>query len=159
MDGFTGSRKKASDYAELRRRGLGRVYLGLESGHDPLLAYVRKPASRGQAVDAVRAIKAGGASVGVIVMIGLGGRAFAEGHVRDTVTAINAMQLGAGDLLFFSELVEVPGTAYPRVAGADGVEPLPLGERLVQAEALRAGLVFDGRPPQIAKYDVREFVY
>ncbi len=158
VDGFTGSRKKASDYAELRRRGLGRVYLGLESGHDPLLAYVRKPASRGQAVDAVRAIKAGGASVGVIVMIGLGGRAFAEGHVRDTVTAINAMQLGAGDLLFFSELVEVPGTAYPRVAGADGVEPLPLGERLVQAEALRAGLVFDGRPPQIAKYDVREFV-
>jgi len=159
VDGFTGARKTAADYAELRRRGLGRVYIGLESGHDPLLAFVRKPATRGEAVDAVRAIKGGGASVGVIVMIGLGGRAFAEGHVRDTIAALNDMSLGAGDMLFFSELVEVPGTMYPRAAAEAGTDPLPAEERLAQAEAIRAGLVFDRRPPQVARYDVREFVY
>jgi radical SAM superfamily enzyme YgiQ (UPF0313 family) len=159
VDGFTGARKSASDYAELRRRGLGRVYVGLESGHDPLLDFIRKPATSAQAVDTVRAIKDGGASVGVIAMIGLGGRAFAAGHVRDTVAAINAMGLGDGDLLFFSELVEVPGTAYPASAAAAGIEPLQVEERLAQAEAIRAGLVFAARPPQLARYDVREFVY
>ncbi len=159
VDGFTGLRKTAADYAELRLRGLGRVYVGLESGHDPLLAFVRKPASREQVVETVRTIKAGGASVGVIVMIGLGGRAFAEGHVRDTIAAVSQMGLGAGDLLFFSELVEAPGTAYPQAAAAAGIEPLSLDERRVQTEAVQAGLVFDGRPPQVARYDVTEFVY
>jgi Radical SAM superfamily len=159
VDGFTGIRKSAGDYAELRRRGLGRVYVGLESGHDPLLAFVRKPATRDQAVETVRAIKAGGAQVGVIVMIGLGGRAFAGGHVRDTVSALNQMGLGAGDLLFFSELIEVPGTAYPLAAAAASVEPMPADERMAQAEAIRTGLVFEGPPPQLAKYDVREFIY
>jgi hypothetical protein len=159
VDGFTGARKSAADYAELRGRGLGRVYVGLESGHDPLLAFVRKPASREQAVETVHAIKAGGAQVGVILMVGLGGRAFAEGHVRDTVAAVNEMGLGAGDLLFFSELTEIPGTAYPKVAAAADIEPLPLQERLAQADAIRAGLRFAGPAPQMAKYDVREFIY
>jgi radical SAM superfamily enzyme YgiQ (UPF0313 family) len=135
------------------------VYVGLESGHDPLLAFVRKPASREQAVETVRAIKAGGAQVSVILMIGLGGWAFAEGHVRDTVAAVNEMGLGAGDLLFFSELIDIPGTAYPRVAAAADIESLPLQERMAQAEAIRAGFRFEGPAPQMAKYDVREFIY
>ena len=50
---------------------------------------------------------------GVIVMTGLGGERFAEGHERDTAAAINAMGLGEGDLLYFSDLVEVPSTSYP----------------------------------------------
>ena len=113
----------------------------------------------GEEEAAVRAIKAGGAQVGVVLMVGLGGRAFAEGHVRDTVAAVNEMRLGAGDLLFFNELVEVPGTAYPQVAAAADIEPLSLDERLAQAEAIRERLVFDAPPPQLAKYDVREFIY
>jgi len=159
VDGFTGVRKTAADYALLRERGLRRVYVGLESGHDPLLAFVRKPASRDQAVEAVRAIKAARVAVGVIVMIGLGGRRFAAGHVEDTIAAVNAMRLAPDDFLFFSDLVEVPGTAYPRLAASGDVQPLPLGERLAQLDAIRAGLVFEGRPPHLARYDVREFVY
>lgn len=159
VDGFTGLRKTSADYAELRSKGLGRVYVGLESGHDALLAFVRKPASRAQAVEAVRTIKAGGAPVGVIVMTGLGGQEFAAGHVRDTIAAVNDMRLGASDLLFFSDLVEAPGTTYPQTAAAHNIQPLSLDERLAQVAAVRAGLVFEGQPPQVARYDVREFVY
>jgi len=159
VDGFTGARKTAVDYAALREKGLRRVYVGLESGHDPLLAFVRKPAARDQAVEAVRAIKAGGVSVGVIVMIGLGGERFAAGHVRDTIAAVNDMRFGPDDLLFFSDLVEVPGTAYPQRAADEDVRPLALDARLAQFAAVRAGLVFEGRPPHLARYDVREFVY
>jgi hypothetical protein len=159
VDGFTGLRKTAADYGRLRERGLRKVYVGLESGHDPLLAFVRKPATSRQAVEAVRAIKNGGVSVGVIVMAGLGGRRFSAGHVADTTAAVNEMRLGGSDLLYFSDLVEVPGTAYPQLAADTDVGPLALGERLAQIAAIRAGLVFPSAPPRVARYDVREFVY
>jgi radical SAM superfamily enzyme YgiQ (UPF0313 family) len=159
VDGFTGVRKTAAEYRLLSHLGLRRVYVGLESGHDPLLAFVRKPATRGQAVETVRALKAGSVSVGVIVMAGLGGRRFSGGHVSDTIRAVNAMALDAGDLLYFSDLVEVPGTAYPQLAAGEDVRPLPLEDRLAQIAAIRAGLRFPAAPPRSARYDVREFVY
>ena len=159
VDGFAGLHKTAGDYGALRDKGLRRVYVGLESGHDELLAFVRKPATRAQAVETVRAIKAGRVAVGVIVMAGLGGRRFASGHVADTVRALNEMRLDEGDLLYFSDLVEVPGTAYPQLAADADVAPLALDDRLAQIAAIRERLSFPGRPPRAARYDVREFVY
>ena len=43
VDGFTGTLKNSRDYRLLHHLGLRRVYVGLESGHDPLLAFVKKP--------------------------------------------------------------------------------------------------------------------
>ncbi|HSK11294.1 MAG TPA: radical SAM protein, partial [Vicinamibacterales bacterium] len=159
VDAFTGVHKEAADYARLGTLGLSRVYVGLESGHDPLLAFVKKPGTSSQAVDTVASLKAAGVQVGVIVMIGLGGQRFAAPHLEDTARAINAMRLGPGDILYFSDLVEVPGTSYPVVARESGLEPLDLRARLDQLAALRARLAFPGRGPQLARYDVREFVY
>jgi len=159
VDGFSGARKTDTDFRLLSHFGLRRVYVGLESGHDPLLAFVRKPGDAAAAVETVRAIKAGGVSAAVIVMTGLGGETYAEGHVRDTVDVLNAMGLAAGDLLYFSDLVDVPQTAYPRLAAAEGVRPLTAEARTAQRAAMRARLRFAAAPPQIATYDVREFVY
>lgn len=159
VDGFTGSLKDPESYRELGRRGLKRVYIGLESGHDPLLAFVRKPGTGAQAIETVRAIKSAALSVGVIVMIGLGGDRFASGHVADTTCVLNAMGLGTGDLVYFSDLVEVPGTSYPALAQEAHVRPLPLGARIAQLAAIRKGLVFPAAPPKFARYDIREFVY
>lgn len=159
VDAFTGHRKDAADYRQLRYLGLRRVYVGLESGHDPLLAFARKPGYSADAIETVTAIKEAGVQVGVIVMIGLGGARYADSHVRDTVAALNAMGLGQGDLLYFSDLVEMPGTSYPALAAAEGVQPLDAESRLMQQRAIRAGLQFPGVPPQMAVYDVREFVY
>ena len=159
VDGFTGARKTAGDYRRLASLGLRRVYVGLESGHDPLLAFVGKPGSADDAVDTVRAVKAGGLHAGVIVMTGLGGDRYAEGHVRDTARALNAMGLGDGDLLYFSDLVETPATAYPRLATEHGIRGLTAPERAAQRQALRERLVVAGAGPKLATYDVREFVY
>lgn len=159
VDGFTGARKDADAYRELAALGLKKVYIGLESGHDPLLSFVGKPGQGAQAVDTVHAIKAAGVSVGVIVMIGLGGVRFAEPHVSDTAAVINRMALGPDDLLYFSDLVEMPGTPYPALARAANLGALSLGERIVQLRSLRSRLAFPGAPPKMARYDVREFVY
>jgi hypothetical protein len=159
VDGFTGALKDAHAYRRLRGLGLARVYIGLESGHDPLLAFVRKPGASTPAIETVRAIKAGGVGVGVIIMVGLGGRRFADGHVADTIRCVNAMGLESGDLVYFSDLVEVPGTSYPAIAAAEDVRPLAQRERMAQLRAIRGALRFPGTPPKFARYDIREFVY
>jgi len=159
VDGFTGAKKTQADYRALAAHGLRRVYIGLESGHDPLLAFVRKPATRDEAVEAVRTIKAAGVSVAVIVMVGLGGDRFASAHVRDTSAALAAMRLGRGDLVYFSDLVETAGTAYPRQASEAGIGALSAEERREQRDIIQAAL--DPAPigPRTARYDVREFVW
>jgi len=159
IDAFTGGIKSVADYRLLGHLGLRRVYVGLESGHDPLLAFVRKPGTAAQAVETVRAIKAAGIQAGVIVMTGLGGRQFAAGHIADTIAAVNGMGLGPGDLLYFSDLVDVPGTSYPRIALASNLEPLDQAGRRDQREAIRAGVACGRGGVQCAAYDIREFVY
>ena len=159
VDGFTGARKTAADYQELKARGLRRVYIGLESGHDPLLAFVRKPGKAADAIETAIAVKDAGLEVGVIVMIGLGGDRFADPHTRDTAVALNAIGLGEGDLLYFSDLVEVPGTIYPILAEQEKIGTLPAGQRRAQERAIRDLLRFQGTAPKMAVYDVREFVY
>jgi len=159
LDGFSGSKKSADDYAELAAHGLARIYIGLESGHDPLLSWLHKPGRAADAVRAARAIKAGGVKVCVIVLLGAGGTRFAEGHVRDTIQAINSMALGAGDLIYFSDFVSLPGQPYGQVAERDDVEPLTVDQMHAQRRAIESGLKFSGAPPKLSAYDIREFVY
>jgi hypothetical protein len=157
LDAFTGTRKSVEDYRALAELGLKRVYIGLESGHDPLLEFVRKPGHAQDAIETVRTIKAAGINVGLIVMIGLGGDHFAAGHVADTIEVVKRMPLSNGDLLYLSDLVEEPGTPYPRLAQQHDIHALGTDGRSGQRAALRAGLSLPG--VKVSNYDVREFVY
>ena len=159
VDGFTGTKKTAADYRLLSHLGLRRVYVGLESGHDLLLAFIRKPGLAADAIETVKRVKAAGVQVGVIVMTGLGGEPFADAHVADTIAAVNQMQLGEGDLIYFSDLVEIAGTPYPRIAEREAIGSLSAENRAMQRGAIRCGLRFDGPGPKFATYDIREFVY
>lgn len=158
MDLFT-ARKSADELAALAARGLRRVVIGLETGCDPLLALVRKPATAAQALAAVRSLKTAGISVALVVLLGLGGPAWWAAHVRDTAAVLNAMGLGAGDIIYFSPLTEQPDAEYFREARARGLRPLTAGEMREQEAAIRALLHFrDGRPA-LARYDIRELIY
>jgi hypothetical protein len=161
MDGFSGEKKSAADYATLRDLGLARVYIGLESGHDPLLRFLHKPSTARDAIQAVRNLKAGGVAVGVIVLLGAGGQQYSPGHVRDTVRALNAMRLDSDDIIYLSELITDESLPYAQDAVRAGLVSLSHEERMIQAEAIEHRLRFpepDAAPP-ISRYDIREFVY
>ncbi len=161
LDGFSGEKKTQADYAALARLGLRRVYIGLESGHDPLLRFLKKPGKAEDAVQAVRAMKAAGVAVGIIVLSGAGGKQFARAHTADTIAVLNRMELDADDLLYFSELVETEGLEYSRDAYAAALQPLSEAERIAQGEEIERALRFDEERgvPHISRYDIREFVY
>ncbi|MCU0508403.1 MAG: radical SAM protein [Anaerolineae bacterium] len=162
IDAFDVGRKSVEEWAELAARGLRRVYIGMESGDDALLRFLRKPGSARDVVEAVRTLKAGGVSVSVIIMTGVGGRQYAANHIDNTIAALAQMALAPGDIVYFSPFFAQPGSEYSRLAQAAGIEPLDARETAAQEAAIRRGLAqvaLQGPGPQLARYDIREFVY
>jgi hypothetical protein len=157
LDGFP-ENKSAEDYAALAQRGLQCVYIYLDSGHDMLRAWLGKVGQAYDAVHTMRQIKAGGVNLGVIVTLGIGGQRYNEGHVRDTISALNRVKLGQEDQLYFAEFtpLNAPHTAQ---SGAPDLWPLSRSHMQVQRQAIIAGLDFEDESLQASSYDVCEFVY
>jgi len=161
LDTYSGMRRAVDDFAVLRSWHVRRLYLGVESGHDELLHFVNKPSTAREALDVVCRLKAAGLSVGVIILVGLGGDAFFEAHVRDTVALLNEMPLDREDIIYLSPLYIHPGSDYEEKARASGIRPLTQQELKHQIRRIREGLRFasSAERPRISLYDVREFVY
>ena len=159
IDAFSVDRKSVAEWAELATRGLRRVYVGMESGDSALLHYLGKPGTIRQTVDGVLRLKASGVAVSVIVMTGIGGDRFAEAHERESASALAAMSLGPGDIVYFSPFVEQAGSEYCRLAVRDGIRPLNGREVAEQERRIRTALVRQDAPPICSRYDIREFVY
>jgi len=160
LDVFAGERKSEMDFRELKARHLKRVYLGMESGFAPLLAFLNKPATSAQASDLVARLKSAGLSVGLIVLIGAGGDRFADAHVEETTALIRRMPLGTGDMIYLFPLHVSPDSQYAHRAREAGIRALTTLEIEEQAERMRARLIPRHQASQkIARYDIREFVY
>ncbi|GIV66624.1 MAG: radical SAM protein [Chloroflexota bacterium] len=161
LDGFSGERKTPQDFARLAEMGLKRVYIGMESGHAPLLKFLRKPGTPQDVLQAVQNIKGGGVAVGIIVLLGAGGKTYEMDHVRDTIQLINTMPLDTNDLIYFSELVENENLPYVQTAFQHSLQPLSTEERIQQGEMIENNLIFNPKRgiPHISRYDIREFVY
>lgn len=159
LDALTGRKKSVEEYAHLGVLGLKRVSIGLESGHDPLLEFVQKPSSAADAAETVATLKRAGIAVSLIVLVGLGGDRFASSHVADTVALLNRLPLSAGDIIYFSTLVERARAPYSIRAAEAGIRPLDNAELRAQRQAIVAGLRFGSSRPQIATYDIHEFIY
>ncbi len=161
MDAFDVHRKTAAEWRELADRGLRRVYIGMETGDDALLRWLRKPGTAGDVIEAVRLLKAAGIAASVILMLGIGGRRYTETHVAESAAALNAMSLSQGDIIYLSPFVDLPGSEYGQLAAGEGIEALTEDEMAAQESALRAQLRTSApvRPPQISRYDIREFIY
>ena len=159
VDVFSGERKPEAAWRELRSWGLERVAIGVETGHDPLLAYLDKPGSADEAATFVTLLKAAGLRVSVILMVGVGGRRYAEGHLRDTSALLARLPLGEGDVVYLSPFVRHDDSAYADRAAADGLVDLSEAERAEQDAALRRAARAAVPGARVARYHIDEFVY
>lgn len=159
VDVFGGERKSPDDWRELRALGLERVAIGVETGHDPLLAYLNKPGGSDEAAAFAATLKAAGLALQVILMAGVGGRRFADAHVRDSARLLARLPLGPGDVVYLSPFVVQPGSAYAARAADEGLTPLTPAEREAQVAALRAAARSAVPTARVALYPIDEFVY
>ncbi len=159
VDVFSGEKKGLEQWRELRELGLGRVAIGVETGNDELLGWLNKPGSADEAAEFVACLKEAGLSVSVIVMVGAGGRRFAEAHLADSLALLERLPLDAEDLVYLSPFVLQPGSAYETRAAEGGVEPLDEDEAAAQYAAFRAGARSRVGAAKVALYHIDEFVY
>jgi radical SAM superfamily enzyme YgiQ (UPF0313 family) len=74
---------------QLREAGLTRLHLGMESGSDFLLKYMRKGVTKEQHVYAGRMVRESGIELSEYVVPGLGGRKWWRQHALETADALN----------------------------------------------------------------------
>jgi len=84
-------KKTTAELAELHEAGLSRLHLGLESGSDLVLEFMRKGVTQQQQVTAGQKIVGSGISLSEYVMPGLGGRRWSEVHALDSAKALSAI--------------------------------------------------------------------
>jgi hypothetical protein len=161
LDAFTNVHRTSGDYHDMRRNGLRRVYVGLETGAAPLLEWLRKPATPEGVIRCVNMLHEVDIAVGVIVLLGAGGRENAALHVQETARVLNALTLGRNDYIYFSPLIIYPGSQYDTQAMSDAVTPLTDEEMRQQEQQLRQLLRFDLKrgKPYLARYELETFVY
>ena len=73
----------------IRKAGLTRLHLGLESGSDYILYYIQKGLTREDQIEAGRKVKEAGIELSEYVVLGLGGRAMWREHALETAEALN----------------------------------------------------------------------
>lgn len=87
----TAAHKTLEELKLIRDAGLVRIHMGLETGYDALLEYMQKGTTSEQQISSGQKLNAAGFSLSEYVMPGLGGKAMAQGHVRETTRVLNAI--------------------------------------------------------------------
>jgi radical SAM superfamily enzyme YgiQ (UPF0313 family) len=131
------TRTSDGELADLYAHKLSLIYMGLESGSQPVLDRCGKTSSAEEMIRAVQRAERAGIRSSVIVLLGLGGKKYSGEHVRGTIEALNRMQ---PRYLSFLSLMVIPGTSLAEeVRRGDFVE-LEAAELLKEAYAMIRGL-------------------
>ncbi|HDM36399.1 MAG TPA: radical SAM protein [Candidatus Syntrophoarchaeum butanivorans] len=85
----TVAKKSLEEIKELKEAGLSRLHIGLESGDEEVLKYVKKGATPEDHIDAGRKVMDAGIELSEYVMPGLGGKDLSEKHARNTARVLN----------------------------------------------------------------------
>jgi radical SAM superfamily enzyme YgiQ (UPF0313 family) len=84
--------KSTEELIELKKRGLHRIYMGLESGDNEVLATVRKGETGESMIEAAERVREAGIFLSVTVLLGLGGVNKSFEHARRTAKVLNLMR-------------------------------------------------------------------
>ena len=116
----TMAKKTVEELKELRKAGLTRIHIGMETGYDPLLQFMKKGVTSQEQVRGGRNVVESGISLSEYVMPGLGGERWWREHAIETAKVLNQIN---PDYIRFR-------TLYVR-------ENMPLYEKVVKGEFVR----------------------
>ncbi|RJX33976.1 MAG: radical SAM protein [Desulfarculus sp.] len=85
----TAAQRTVEELTMIRRAGLDRVHIGLETGYDPLLKFMNKGVTAAKQIKGGQNIKAAGLELSEYVMPGLGGKQWSREHALATAQVLN----------------------------------------------------------------------
>jgi len=83
------SRKSLESMKKINGAGLNRIHIGLETGYNPLLKFMKKGVTADQHIEAGRKVIDAGMELSEYVMPGLGGREMWKDHAIETAQVLN----------------------------------------------------------------------
>ncbi len=117
----TAAKKGVEELKRLREAGLTRVHIGMETGYDPLLKFIRKGVSAAEQVEGGRKIREAGISLCEYVMPGLGGSRWSAEHAVETARLLNLIN---PDYIRLRTLQVVPGSLLAEKVREGEFQPL-----------------------------------
>jgi radical SAM superfamily enzyme YgiQ (UPF0313 family) len=99
--------KNPDELQELRRLGLGILYMGLESGDDATLTHINKGAGADLMIAMGRKAREAGFKLSITVILGIAGRERSQIHARETGRVLSAID---PDYVGALSLMLIPGT-------------------------------------------------
>jgi radical SAM superfamily enzyme YgiQ (UPF0313 family) len=99
--------KTPEEFTNLRKAGLKRLHMGLESGSDKILKLMKKGTLSKIIIQAGRRIREAGTQLSLYVLLGLGGEEFTKEHISGTVEVLNEID---PDFIRFRTLNILPNT-------------------------------------------------
>ena len=129
--------RSVEEMADLRERGLSLYYLGIESGHDQVLADLAKGVDGDEMVRVARKAHEAGVRLSTMILLGAGGLALSRDHARASAAVVNRIQPR-----FLSTLVMTPveGTPLGDADARGEVDELGPVELAAELRELLAGL-------------------
>jgi len=103
----TAARKTVSEFEQLKKAGLSRIHVGMESGSDDVLALINKGVKASDHIKAGQNIRQSGIELSEYYMPGLGGAKYSIQHALETARVMNAIN---PDFIRLRTLHVVPGT-------------------------------------------------
>lgn len=100
--------RSVADMTALREAGLSQYYLGVESGHDGVLARLTKGVDSNRMIAAANKATEAGVKLSTMILLGAGGRELSIDHARESARVINAIAPR-----FVSTLVMTPVEGTP----------------------------------------------
>jgi radical SAM superfamily enzyme YgiQ (UPF0313 family) len=85
----TMARKTVGELKQLRQAGLSRIHIGMETGYDPLLQFMKKGVTAKEQVVAGRNVVEAGISLSEYLMPGLGGERWWREHAVESARVLN----------------------------------------------------------------------
>ena len=83
--------KQQEDLDKLRELGISMIYMGLESGNDEALTYMKKGVTSQEMIEAAQKVKQAKIRLSVTAISGLGGRRLWKEHAKDTGLVLSQM--------------------------------------------------------------------
>ncbi len=138
----TAARLGPEAFRTLKEAGLDRVHIGMESGSDAVLAFIRKGVTAEQHVAGGRAVKEAGLELSEYVMPGLGGVRWTEEHARESAAAVNRI---GPDFVRLRTLAVIPTADLEREVREGRLEPLGEDDTVREIRALVEGIETETR--------------
>jgi len=124
--------KSVDELKELKRAGLTRLHIGLESGSDYLLAYMNKGVTAAEHIEAGCKVMESGIELSEYVILGLGGKKWWKEHAVETAQVLNQIN---PHFIRLRSLKVLPGMALQEKV-AEGEFVLQTEEEMIAEERL-----------------------